>query len=78
MTGTTLNGQWRDLRCTVCQQVTGFTKADLDEVMDKDYRKNYHCNTCDRYTDQEFTGATYELIDGEKVFMELNFEQVGA
>ena len=77
MTGVTLNGLWRDLRCTVCQRITGFTIADLDEVMDKDYRKHYHCNTCDQYTDQEFTGATYELIDGEKVFIKLNFEQVG-
>lgn len=75
MTGTTLNGVWRELKCATCNNITGFTAANLDEVMHKDYRKHYHCATCNDYTDQEFTGAAYELIDGEKVFTELNFEE---
>jgi hypothetical protein len=71
MTGTTLNGVWRDLKCTTCKSVTGFTIANLDEVMDSDYQKNYHCDSCDQYTNQELTGTPYELINGERIYTEL-------
>jgi hypothetical protein len=70
-----MTGTFRNLKCSNCQTVTGFTIADLDEVMAKDYRKNYHCDNCNEYTDQEWAGATFEFIDGERVFTELIFEE---
>lgn len=69
-----MTGTFRNLKCANCQTVTGFTQANLDEVMAKDYRKHYHCDTCNDYTDQEWAGAAFEFIDGERVFTELNFE----
>ena len=74
MTGTTLNGIWRDLKCLTCESITGFTIANLDEVMDNDYRKNYHCDTCNKHTEQELTGASYELVNGERINLELAFD----
>jgi hypothetical protein len=74
MTGTTLNGTWRDLQCTTCKHITGFTTANLDEFMDKSYKKHYHCATCNEYTDQEFAGVPYELIKGERIHTKLNFD----
>jgi hypothetical protein len=65
---------WRDLKCNICWNYTGFTTADLDQVMSKDYIKNYWCNYCEKYTNQDWTGPSYETLDGTKVELELNFE----
>ena len=70
-----MTGTFRDLICANCGQVTGFTQANLDEVMAKDYRKHYHCDNCNKYTNQEWAGAAFEFIEGERVFTELIFEE---
>lgn len=69
-----MTGTFRNLKCATCQTVTGFTIADLDEVMSKSYRKHYHCDTCNDYTDQQWAGAVFEFIDGERVATELVFD----
>ena len=48
---------WRDLKCTECNQVEGFTRADLD--MNKDYVMNYYCHHCQKPTVREFVGPLY-------------------
>ena len=70
-----MTGTFRNLKCATCQDITGFTIADLDEVMSKSYKKNYHCDNCNSYTDQQWAGATFEFIDGERVATELIFEE---
>ena len=42
--------------------------------MDKDYVKNYWCNKCETYTNQDWGGPSFETIDGTRVELELNFE----
>jgi len=71
MSKLTIPGVWRNLKCLECGNETGFTRSDLDRVMSRDYVKNYHCDNCDKYTDQDWTGAAFEIIDGENVYVEL-------
>jgi hypothetical protein len=70
-----VTGTFRNLKCSNCQTVTGFTIADLDEVMSKSYRKHYYCDSCNDITDHNWTGATFEFIEGERVATELIFEE---
>lgn len=71
---TKLPGVWRDLKCPKCQEPSGFTKANTDEVMAKDYVKNYYCNTCQEYTVHEWLGVPWEYGNNGKNYLELNFE----
>jgi len=76
MTNVTIKGIWRDLKCCECGNHTGFTAANLDKVMCKDYVKRFHCATCDKCTNQDWLGAPYEIIDGKNVYVELNYETI--
>jgi hypothetical protein len=70
------NRAWRGLKCTQCWNYTGFTSADLDKVMCKSYVKNYWCDVCGIYTNQDWAGPAYVIVNGEKLELELNFESV--
>jgi len=64
----------RDLKCSQCDNPSGFTLAHLLEVMDKDYVMNYYCHNCDTYTVHEFIGQIYERINGTRIQDVLDFE----
>lgn len=70
----TLHGLWRDLKCIKCGNIDVFTNANLMDIMAKDYVMHYWCDVCDQHETKEFTGATYELIDGQKIYNQLPFE----
>ena len=70
-----LPGVWRDLKCLECGNPTGFTAANLDEVMCKDYVKRFHCQTCDKCTNQDWLGTPYGYMGSEKVYLELDFNE---
>lgn len=71
----TLRGLWRDLKCTKCGNISGFVNANLTEIMDKDYVMHYWCEACQEHQTKQFTGATYELIDGERIYNQLPFDE---
>jgi hypothetical protein len=48
---------WRDLKCTQCNQINGFTNGVMK--MDNDYEMRYYCHTCQDIALQEFVGELY-------------------
>jgi hypothetical protein len=44
---------WRDLYCTKCKTVQGFTLASVTGW------KDYYCNNCEEFNVMQFTGDKY-------------------
>lgn len=63
---------WRDLVCTECKQIEGFTSA---TKMAKDYVMFYWCNYCQKATVRQFTGELYSR-DGKMQRIEQVFDFV--
>lgn len=52
---------WRDLKCTKCNQIEGFTNGIMK--MDRDYEMRYYCHTCQDITLRVFVGELYARDD---------------
>jgi hypothetical protein len=60
----------RDLYCTKCQTVQGFTLVTVTGY------KHYWCNKCDKFTVMEFTGPPYNRdAQGKRVEQVLDMDQ---